>query len=329
MSDSLDQVRVSVVIPAYNAAATLAGTLHALAAQDLPAPRVEVVVVDDGSADATADLVEQFAGSAAIAVTLLRQSNQGPAAARNAGVRRARGDVIAFLDADAYPALDWLRKGLAYFDAPGGPDLLEGPITVAHPERMTAFTHHLVRDHGGGFVTCNMWYRRRAFDALGGFDEAFRTNFFEDSDLGFRALDRGLVAHFAPDVVVTHEVFPPKLLRPLHEQRRHFYHALIYRKHPARYRERVAPLMKAIPQPFADYALVSLLLPIAAASRSLAMVASAALLWAYFFRRVAFTLRLNPRNPRDLPGIPVIALVPLARIYWVLRGNLRWRTWIS
>jgi hypothetical protein len=87
--------------------------------------------------------------------------------------------------------------------------------------------------------------------------------------------------------------------------------------------------MKAIPQPFADYALVSLLLPIAAASRSLAMVASAALLWAYFFRRVAFTLRLNLRNPRDLPGIPVIALVPLARIYWVLRGNFRWRTWIS
>lgn len=85
---------ISVVIPAYNAEAFVARAIESVLAQTLPV--LEVLVVDDGSRDKTADVVTRCGGP----VRLLRQANSGPAAARNHGVREARGEWIAFLDAD-------------------------------------------------------------------------------------------------------------------------------------------------------------------------------------------------------------------------------------
>jgi len=85
---------ISVVIPAYNAEAFVARAIESVLAQTLPV--AEIVVVDDGSRDATADIAERLGGS----IRVLRQSNSGPAAARNHGVRAARSEWIAFLDAD-------------------------------------------------------------------------------------------------------------------------------------------------------------------------------------------------------------------------------------
>lgn len=112
---------ISVVIPAYNAAATLPRALDSVLAQTRPAH--EIIVVDDGSADATGDVVARYvvgdgardaardaapdsAGGGAPRVRYLRQANAGPSAARNRGVEEAGGDWIAFLDAD-----DWYYPG--------------------------------------------------------------------------------------------------------------------------------------------------------------------------------------------------------------------------
>lgn len=84
---------VTVIVPAYNAAAYLDDALDALAAQDHP--DVEVVVVDDGSQDDTAEVARRHAG-----VRVVQQENAGPSAARNAGIAVARGDFITFCDAD-------------------------------------------------------------------------------------------------------------------------------------------------------------------------------------------------------------------------------------
>lgn len=86
--------RISVIVPCYNAARYVGAALRSVLAQE--GERLELIVVDDGSSDGSADLVVQgFPG-----VTLLRQTNQGAAAARNLGVRHASGEWIAFLDAD-------------------------------------------------------------------------------------------------------------------------------------------------------------------------------------------------------------------------------------
>lgn len=92
--------RFSVVIPAYNAAATIARTLNSVLAQTCPAH--EIIVVDDGSSDNTAEVVAVYGDL----VTYLWQKNAGPSSARNRGVEAASGDWIAFLDAD-----DWYYPG--------------------------------------------------------------------------------------------------------------------------------------------------------------------------------------------------------------------------
>lgn len=95
--------RFSVVIPAFNAAGTLARAVESVFAQSWPAH--EIIVVDDGSADATAEVAASFGG----AVRVIRQPNRGVAAARNAGAAAASGDWLAFLDADDWYAPDRLR----------------------------------------------------------------------------------------------------------------------------------------------------------------------------------------------------------------------------
>ncbi len=103
--------RFSVIIPAYNAAATLARAIDSVRAQSWPAH--EIIVIDDGSGDDTA----LVAGNYGEAVKLIRQVNGGVSAARNAGVRAASGDWLAFLDADDWYSPDRLRLHAEWIEA--------------------------------------------------------------------------------------------------------------------------------------------------------------------------------------------------------------------
>src|SRR5208283_5971540 len=93
--------RVSVIIPAYNAAATVARTIDSVFGQTFP--DFEIICVDDGSNDATLSIVQQYSPR----VRLIEQANSGPAAARNNGARNSCGDCLAFLDADDIWAPDF------------------------------------------------------------------------------------------------------------------------------------------------------------------------------------------------------------------------------
>ena len=97
-------MRVSVVVPAYNAERTLGDCLRALRAQSFAAADLEIIVVDDGSRDGTASLAQRNG------VRVIRRENGGPAAARNTGWRAARGDWVAFTDADCVPSRTWLAE---------------------------------------------------------------------------------------------------------------------------------------------------------------------------------------------------------------------------
>ncbi|WP_296750874.1 glycosyltransferase family 2 protein [Thiobacillus sp.] len=120
--------RFSVVIPAFNAAATLARAIESVRAQSWPAH--EIIVVDDGSTDTTAAVARQFGG----AVRLIRQNNGGVAAARNAGAAAAGGDWLAFLDADDWYAPDRLRLHAEWIAEDAGLDFLTGDYEYRDPE---------------------------------------------------------------------------------------------------------------------------------------------------------------------------------------------------
>jgi len=120
--------RFSVIIPAYNAAAFIAQAIDSVLAQTWPAH--EIIVVDDGSADATAQVVAGYGDR----VRYLRQENAGVSAARNAGARAATGDWLAFLDADDWYYPDRLKWHAEWIERDGGLDFLTGDYDYRRPD---------------------------------------------------------------------------------------------------------------------------------------------------------------------------------------------------
>ena len=117
----------SVVIPAYNAAATLAQAIESVRAQTWPA--YEILVVDDGSTDTTAEIAKRYGGI----VKLIQQPNRGVSVARNAGAAAAQGDWLAFLDADDWYAPDRLRHHAEWIAEDGTLDFLTGDYEYRDP----------------------------------------------------------------------------------------------------------------------------------------------------------------------------------------------------
>ena len=181
-----------MIVPARDAEATIGATLEALAAQDVDAD-YEVIVVDDGSADATA----RVAGEANGCVRVISQAGAGPGPARNRGVAEASGRLLAFTDADCVPTAGWLRAGAA---ALGRAELVQGAVRPHPGAAMLPFDRTIwVNGRVSLYETANLLVRRELFDRLGGFDERFR-HAGEDVDLCRRA---GEVA-YCPEAVVRH-----------------------------------------------------------------------------------------------------------------------------
>jgi glycosyltransferase involved in cell wall biosynthesis len=114
---------ISVIIPVWNSGALLRRCLEALARQTLGPDCFEIIVVDNGSSDDSAAIANSFPG-----VVLLSEPRPGSYAARNRGLARARGDFIAFTDADCVPAPDWLEQALAAARRHPGAGVLAGRI---------------------------------------------------------------------------------------------------------------------------------------------------------------------------------------------------------
>ena len=193
---------VSVIVAARDAAATLPRTLAALAGQEVDGGH-EVIVVDDGSTDATA-AIARAAGLGPV----LAGDGAGPAAARNAGAAVARAAVLAFTDADCFPAPGWLAAGAR---ALGRADLVQGAVAPDPAAGLGPFDRSLWVDADHGlYQTANLFIRREAFDRAGGFESwlgaATGKELGEDVLLGWSARRVGARAAFAPDAVVHHAV---------------------------------------------------------------------------------------------------------------------------
>ena len=227
-------MRVSVVVPARDAAATLGACLEGLAAEGVPGPAAELLVVDDASRDATR-LVASRPG-----VRLLSGPGRGPAAARNLGARAATGEVLVFLDADTAPLPGWLREVLAP---------LADPAVVAVKGRYHSDQRALVARFGQlefeekyarlaraarvDFLDAGtVAFRRAAFLDAGGFDEGFPAQSAEDVDLAFRLAAGGARFAFNPRAGVLHR-HEGRLAAYLYKKARYgFYRVRVYRRHP-------------------------------------------------------------------------------------------------
>jgi len=189
---------VSVVIPAWNCARYLRRALDSVLAQQYPHDRLEVVVVDDGSTDASPRIVADYAARDP-RVRLLQQPNAGPAAARNRGIAAARGELIAFLDADdawapgklaaqaalfaADPSLGLVHCGVRFVDADG--EEVTGWVRqtrIARGDILLDFVCDFF------LITSAVMLPRRVLDEVGRFDTSLRVG--EDNELFLRVLAR-------------------------------------------------------------------------------------------------------------------------------------------
>jgi GT2 family glycosyltransferase/peptidoglycan/xylan/chitin deacetylase (PgdA/CDA1 family) len=241
-------VKLSVIIPTFNRRALLEETLPTVLDQTFPAGEYEVIVVVDGSVDGTAAWLREL--ESPVSLRVVEQENRGQAAARNAGVRLAEGELVLFLDDDIFCERNLVAAHVgAHVD---GDSLVFGPILVAPQSPETLATtylrisgdenHERLRREGvtwpaDACVDPNTSLRREAVLRAGGFDERFfRAR--ENWDLGLRLWQAGVRFRFCPEAVTYHLyvkttddlVLGDAPLYGAHE-------VLLCRKHPA-YRRR-------------------------------------------------------------------------------------------
>ena len=202
---------------------------------------IEVVAVDDGSTDGTADLIEALFPQ----VRLLRLPPGGLSVARNEGAAFATGRVLAYTDDDCEPDVEWvlrLRKGFAkcdgMFAAMGGPNLPPPPQTLGQAVVAAAPgapSHVMLDDEEAEHLPgCNLAVTREAFEAIGGFDPDFHTA-GDDVDFCWRLRDAGLRLGFVPGAFVWH-VRRPTILGFLRQQLGYgVAEAMLLAKHPHRF----------------------------------------------------------------------------------------------
>jgi GT2 family glycosyltransferase len=197
---------VSVVVPTFRRPDRLARIVGALAAQTLDRDRFEVVIVDNQSGDATADVLAALASTSSINLRPLSTPDRHgrAAAARNMGWRAARAPVVAFTDDDCVPEPTWLEAGLrALADAPGV-GVVQG-VTKRPDGPTTDWTvYREILAPTPWFEACNLFYRRSALDQTGGFDEDYAVG-GEDTMAGWAVLDAGWQRAFADDAIVWHD----------------------------------------------------------------------------------------------------------------------------
>jgi len=203
---------ISCVIPVLNGEAYIGETLDSIAAQTYRP--LQIVVIDDGSTDRTAEIVRAHAGQ----ILYHYQENRGIAAACNRGIDMASGEFVAFLDADDLWPARKLALQMARFDA--RPEL---DYCVGHAQNFwmpeLAQEEEQFKDHPRsrpvpGYVCGSLMARKKTFETVGGFDESLRHGY--DTDWYLRARQSGCVEEAMPDVL---------LLRRVHKQNRSRMHA--------------------------------------------------------------------------------------------------------
>lgn len=207
-------IKISVQICSYNRRNLLKRALEALFAQDLPKDEYEIVFVNDGSTDDSAEMASALAATAPCRLKVLNKPNDGLSRARNLGIRNCEGEILLFMDDDTFADPALLREHLA--------------VHAAHPRAVVmGWVNHIeeldpqgprkyvMADYSRSFFwTSNVSVRKKFIEEVGGFDEDFREYGWEDIELGYRLKQLGLERQVNEKAIVSH-FKPPKQKKDL------------------------------------------------------------------------------------------------------------------
>jgi len=245
----MSTVEFSVIIPTRNRKVELVRCIDALILQEFPRECFEVIVCDDGSGENLRPIIIE-ARRTGLNLKYVRQEPKGPAAARNLGIRLARGRIIAMTDSDTMPDPSWLKKLHEAFAHNPHAVAVEGMVHADNEGEFDPLGDGPSNKTGGVYLTCNCAYLRNVLIEAGGFDETFPYPAFEDTELAARVQQIGQII-WQPEAIVIHPQRPLTLYSII-KKLRHWeyvmlmgyrYGYLAWNKYPVRYpRLRVAAL---------------------------------------------------------------------------------------
>lgn len=224
---------ISVVIPVYNAENEISLCLDALLNQTLAKELYEIILVNDGSTDNTEEIARKYDR-----VKVINQENQGPAAARNNGVRNANSDIIVFTDSDCIAEPNWLEEIIKPFEDPEVVGV-QGIYRTKQREIVARFAQIEIeeryrkmsrKDRIDFIGSYSAAYKRKEFEESGGFDTQFPIASGEDADLSYNLSNAGYKLVLNPNAIVSHR--HPKTLGKYFKQKfgRAYWRNLLYKK---------------------------------------------------------------------------------------------------
>ena len=202
--------KVSIIIPAFNEEKMIGQCLQSLLVLNYPKNKYEILVVDNNSTDATAKIIQKYE------VSYLKEKRPAPAAARNLGIKKAKGEIVAFMDADCVADKNWLINLIKGFHPNTKIAGVGGDIRALTPKNLIEkwadvflFNHKFTKIPF--LITGNCAYKTEVVKKVGLFNPSFR--YGEDVDLSWRIFSLGYQFAYAPKAIVYHQV--PKSLGQL------------------------------------------------------------------------------------------------------------------
>lgn len=201
---------LSIIVPTYNKKGLLRKTIESLLEQSYPMDKYEIIIVDDGSTDGTGEWIRIQQERCICNVRYFFQKNRGPAAARNLGIKHARGETIAFIDSDCIASRTWLEEITKGYDndrIAGIGGLIKPIPTNSRISQYCAYIKMNERpkiDKTGitFLITGNSSFRKDYLNAVGGFDERYTFPGGEDPDLCYRLKEKGYIFRYNRNAIV-------------------------------------------------------------------------------------------------------------------------------
>ncbi len=319
----MESPHISVVVPTLDRLDALERCLAALVAQDFDPKGFEIIVSDAADESAVRQIVGRWAmltHGAPLIRYVPAAAAHGPAGARNFGWRPAKGEVIAFTNDASVPRPNWLTEGWKAMST--GATAAAGAIEASGRGAVPEVELDVKRAGEPGISAGNCFVQRQALRAVGGFDDRFTAAWDDARDLQLTLIEVNGEVIAAPAAIVDRPEPRGGWDATLHQYRRILFDALLFKKHPRLYRERIRSSA-----PWSYYAIVAALLLIigGALSRIPALAWTGLALWSLL------TLALIDRRMRT-PGhvgfgevlATSIAIPPIA-VFWRLAGALRFR----
>lgn len=320
------EIKISVVIPTYKRPQLLLKCLTALITQVFYKGYFEIVVVSDGPDEETKEIVMLLAGEGTPFIHYhALHEKKGPAAARNAGWRMAKGELIAFTDDDCIPDPGWLNSLWECYLKEGQQEIaFSGKTVVPVSTPPTDYELNISLLEQCEFITANCACTKKALRTVDGFDERFTRAWREDSDLQFKFIEQGIPLYRAEEAVVTHPVRKAKWGVSLAEQSKTVFNALLYKKYPRLYKQKVQAHA-----PWHYYLIVFSFLAFMISLSSAVTFVSASSFSIWAIGTVWFTRKRLKNTSHTFCHISEMAatslLIPFLSIYWRIYGAFKFK----